>query len=187
MPQAEQRAHRLRHVPLLRYAMRNQADCERKEKVHRRTCFFHLTRFHSIEPMSDKSELGTNGASPAAIAALPLAPARSHHGKPLSVGPFFSVPLCLCGPFHGRFYSTMNPSRNPYISLKINDRCTFYSTMNPGVPDQPKCSVSVSKSLKIKEQRVENSKRLSVTRPHAAHCKIHWSSNSLQSIGIYAA
>jgi hypothetical protein len=30
------------------------------------------------------------------------------------------------------FYSTMRKSRNPYISMKKNDRCQFYSTMKPG-------------------------------------------------------
>jgi hypothetical protein len=32
----------------------------------------------------------------------------------------------------GHFYSTMRKSRNPYISMKTNDRCHFYSTMKPG-------------------------------------------------------
>jgi hypothetical protein len=31
------------------------------------------------------------------------------------------------------FYSTIRKSRNPYISMKTNDRCQFYSTMNRGV------------------------------------------------------
>jgi hypothetical protein len=33
------------------------------------------------------------------------------------------------------FYSTMRTSRNPYISMKTNDRCHFYSTMKPGGND----------------------------------------------------
>ena len=39
---------------------------------------------------------------------------------------------CLRAPYT-HFYSTIDPSRNPYISLKTNGWCHFYSTMNPGV------------------------------------------------------
>ena len=49
--------------------------------------------------------------------------AGPNHGTP-------PAPLCAHQP---HFYSTMNPSRNPYILLKTNDRCTFYSTVNLGV------------------------------------------------------
>jgi hypothetical protein len=45
------------------------------------------------------------------------------------------------------FYSTMRKSRNPYISMKTNDRCHFYSTMKPGGSDHPGPAVSAARNL----------------------------------------
>jgi hypothetical protein len=118
-------------------------------KVHRRTSFFRLRRFRTIDAMSTATlfEPGFSGTDThacteasrqrvecvcaPATSVSPLAPAHSHRLLPVASRPSFSVPPCLCD----RFYSTMHPNRNRRNSLKTNDPCTLYSTMIPGGAD----------------------------------------------------
>jgi hypothetical protein len=73
---------------------------------------------------------------------------KTNDGHTKQVGHFFENPTKVVVPSEqaepkdeagsdrsfAHFYSTMRKSRNPYISMKTNDRCHFYSTMKPWVP-----------------------------------------------------
>jgi hypothetical protein len=85
-------------------------------------------------------------------------PAQQLHLSQVGIGP----------PRNTGFYSTIEKSRNRYISMKTNDRCHFYSTMKPGGAEPLTQALTIESVLR--RLRRNTARPQSRTNRHGSDC-----------------
>ena len=135
MPQAEQRAHRLRDVPFLIYAFEVSGPVEARglRKVHRRRFFFRAGIGNS-EAMSATTQYGMYGNQPSGgTDTCVCAPATSAlRDMIVPRYPHVIQNSRRRAGISPHYFSTMNSNRNVRSPLETNSRCYVDSTIDRG-------------------------------------------------------
>jgi len=117
--------------------------CRAVARTWRRRAAIHLASLRVSAPLAtSRSSLATWISPPAPpLRRFPSLPNMAGMNSRALIRPqppgAAIAPVRAAAPVRSRhFYSTVNPNRNARNSMKINDRCTFYSTLIRGVSER---------------------------------------------------